>query len=42
MFYTELTLTERNKLAESLELNNFDMLLEDSRTTLVGKARNAG
>ena len=42
MFYTELTLTERNKLAESLELNNFDILLEDSRTTLVGKSRNAG
>ena len=42
MFYTELTLTERNKLVESLELNNFDILLEDSRTTLVGKSRNAG
>ena len=42
MFYTELTLAERNKLAESLELNNFDVLLEDSRNTLVGKSRNAG
>lgn len=42
MFYTEFTLAERNKLAESLELNNFDMLLEDSRTTLVNKSRNAG
>lgn len=42
MFYTEFTLAERNKLAESLELNNFDVLLEDSRTTLVNKSRNAG
>ena len=42
MFYTEFTLAERNKLAESLELNNFDMLLEDSRTALVNKSRNAG
>ena len=42
MFYTEFTLTERNKLVESLRLNNFDILLEDSRATLVGKSRNAG
>ena len=42
MFYTEFTLTERNKLVESLKLNNFDILLEDSRATLVNKSRNAG
>lgn len=42
MFYTEFTLAERNKLVEMLKLNNFDILLEDSRATLVGKSRNAG
>ena len=42
MFYTEFTFAERKKLVEGLELNNFDILLEDSRATLVGKSRNAG
>ncbi len=42
MFYTEFTLIERKKLVESLKLNNFDILLEDSRATLVNKSRNAG
>ena len=42
MFYTEFTVNDRKKLVESLELGNFDILLEDSRATLVGKSRNAG
>ena len=42
MIYIEFTPKERTKILESLIEDNFNILLEDSRATLVGKSRNAG